>query len=62
MCIRDRSKFLRGEIKVKGIHKIVQATTERFSGRKAPRSVEEISYFIKEIEEIAVQQISGDKK
>ena len=47
------SKFLKGEIKVRGIHRTVQAATERFSGRKAPQSVEEISHFIKEIEEFA---------
>ena len=44
------SKFLKGEIKVRGIHRIVQAATERFSGRKPPSSVEQISDFIKEIE------------
>ena len=43
-------KFLKGEIKVKGIHKAVEAATAKFSGREAPRSVEEISDFIKEIE------------
>ena len=47
------SKFLKGEIRVKGIHSIVQAATEKFSGRKAPQNIEEISYFIKEIEEFA---------
>ncbi len=47
------SKFLRGEIKVRGIHSIVQAATERFSGRKAPQSVKEISDFIREIEEFS---------
>ena len=56
------SKFLKGEIRVKGIHSIVQASTEKFSGRKSPQSVSEISDFIKEIEEFAAQQISGDKK
>lgn len=47
------SKFLKGEIRVKGIHKIVQATTERFCCQKAPESVEEISNFIKEIEDFS---------
>lgn len=51
------SKFLKGEIKVRGIHTIVQASTERFSGRKAPESVEEISDFIKEIEEFATKAL-----
>lgn len=51
------SKFLKGEIKVRGIHTIVQASTERFSGRKAPESVEEISDFIKEIEEFAAKAL-----
>ena len=49
------SKFLKGEIRVKGIHSIVQAATERFSGRKAPQNIEEISDFIKEIEEFAAK-------
>jgi 1-deoxy-D-xylulose-5-phosphate reductoisomerase len=48
------SKFLKGEIRVKGIHSIVQASTERFSCQKAPQSIEEISEFIKEIEEFAI--------
>ena len=47
------SKFLKGEIRVKGIHSIVQASTERFSCQKAPQNIEEISEFIKEIEEFA---------
>ena len=47
------SKFLKGELRVKGIHSIVQAATERFSGRKAPQNIEEISEFIKEIENFA---------
>lgn len=51
------SKFLKGETKVRGIHTIVQASTERFSGRKAPESVEEISDFIKEIEEFAAKAL-----
>ncbi|MBP5407182.1 1-deoxy-D-xylulose-5-phosphate reductoisomerase [bacterium] len=49
------SKFLKGEIKVRGIHSIVQAATERFCGRKTPQSVEEISDFIKEIEGFAAK-------
>ncbi|MBR4531673.1 1-deoxy-D-xylulose-5-phosphate reductoisomerase [bacterium] len=48
------SKFLKGEIRVKGIHSVVQAATERFSCQKAPQSIEEISEFIKEIEEFAI--------
>ncbi len=51
------SKFLKGETKVRGIHTIVQASTEKFSGRKAPESVEEISDFIKEIEEFAAKAL-----
>ena len=47
------SKFLEGGIRVKGIHEIVQASTEIFSGRKAPENIEEISEFIKDIEEFA---------
>ena len=43
-------KFLKGEIKVKGIHKAVETATAKFSGLKPPSSVEEISDFIKEIE------------
>lgn len=51
------SKFLKGEIRVKGIHSIVQASTERFSCQKAPQSIEEISEFIKEIEEFAAKTL-----
>ena len=47
------SKFLKGEIRVKGIHSIVQAATEKFSSQKAPQNIEEISEFIKEIENFA---------
>ncbi len=48
------SKFLKGEIKVRGIHQTVQAATARFSGLKPPSSIEEISDFIKEIEDFAI--------
>ena len=43
-------KFLKGKIKVKGIHRAVEAATARFSGLKPPASVGQISDFIKEIE------------
>jgi 1-deoxy-D-xylulose-5-phosphate reductoisomerase len=43
-------KFLKGKIKVKGIHRAVEAATAKFSGLKPPSSVEQISDFIDEIE------------
>lgn len=46
-------RFLRGEIKIKGIHDIVQKSVERFSGVSAPSTLEEIDRFIRDIERFA---------
>lgn len=46
-------RFLRNEIKIKGIHKTVLRSVEKFGGRKAPASMKEIEEFIAEIEEFA---------
>lgn len=44
-------KFLKGKIKIRGIHQAVETATAKFSGLKPPSSVEQISDFIKEIED-----------
>ncbi|HQN73124.1 MAG TPA: hypothetical protein PLX56_01780 [bacterium] len=46
-------KFLKNEIKVKGIHEIVAKSVEKFSNRPAPSSITGIEEFIDEIESFA---------
>lgn len=46
-------KFLKNEILVKDIHKIVLRSVDKFSNYKAPASIQEIDAFIDRIEEFA---------
>ena len=50
-------KFLRNEINIDGIHRIVLRSVEKFSKRTAPSSAQEIAEFINEIEEFAKEVI-----
>lgn len=43
-------RFLKGEIKIKGIHDIVLRSVEKFSGMAAPSTAVDIEKFIKDIE------------
>ena len=47
------SKFLKGDIKIKGIHEIVLRSVERFSNISAPVSTDDIDKFIDDIERFA---------
>lgn len=47
------SKFLRGEILVKGIHEIVLRSVDRFSNLPSPKTIHDIDEFIDNIEKFA---------
>ncbi|HNW83129.1 MAG TPA: 1-deoxy-D-xylulose-5-phosphate reductoisomerase [bacterium] len=47
------SKFLRGEIKVKGIHEIVLKSVDRFGNLPSPETINDIDKFIDDIEKFA---------
>ncbi|MGI6393781.1 MAG: hypothetical protein ACOX2F_03450 [bacterium] len=55
-------KFLENKIKVKEIQRTVIESVAKFSGRKAPESVEEIAEFIEKIEVFANEVLQKDKR